>query len=64
MEASDVQKNGGLQGFLRDQLRNIAPVFTLLALFHRCEFHEYIFANFNHGDYRGGPHLCDPDGGD
>jgi ribose transport system permease protein len=32
MEASDVQKNGGLQGFLRDQLRNIAPVFTLLAL--------------------------------
>jgi ribose transport system permease protein len=32
MEATDIKKNTGLKGFLTDQMRNIAPVFTLLAL--------------------------------
>jgi ribose transport system permease protein len=32
MEATDIKKNAGLKGFLTDQMRNIAPVFTLLAL--------------------------------
>ena len=32
MSMTDVQTNGRLKSFLKDQLRNIAPVFTLLAL--------------------------------
>jgi ribose transport system permease protein len=32
MEATEIKKNTGLKGFLTDQMRNIAPVFTLLAL--------------------------------
>ncbi len=32
MEATNIKKNTGLKGFLTDQMRNIAPVFTLLAL--------------------------------
>jgi ribose transport system permease protein len=32
MDAAEIQKSSGLKGFLTDQMRNIAPVFTLLAL--------------------------------
>ena len=32
MSMTDVQTTGRLKSFLKDQLRNIAPVFTLLAL--------------------------------
>ena len=32
MSVTDIQKSGGFKSLLKDQLRNIAPVFTLLAL--------------------------------
>jgi ribose transport system permease protein len=32
MSVTDIQKAGGLKSLLKDQLRNIAPVFTLIAL--------------------------------
>ena len=32
MNVTDIQKPGSMKSFLKDQLRNIAPVFTLIAL--------------------------------
>ena len=32
MSVTEIQKTGGLKSLLKDQLRNIAPVFTLIAL--------------------------------